>query len=170
MGLVNDPEQIDPTATSFVVSIVTVYPFSMGVKPSSHKANIAKKATFLAELKVGKTVSEAAKNAAVGRRTFYDWRDQDAEFRQAWDDAIEESIEVLEDEVRKRALDRNDKSSHLLLMFLLKKHKPEYRENFKREVKITHEKVEEFHFSEEEMNNALTILRDATEKSNPKTD
>jgi transposase-like protein len=136
----------------------------MANKPAAHKANLVKRATFLASLRAGNTVSEAAKSAAINRRTAYDWRDQDAEFRAAWDDAIENSVEELEAEVRRRALDPNDKSSHLLLMFLLKKHKPEYRENFKREVKITHEKVQEFEFSTEEMDNALAILRDAEEK------
>jgi hypothetical protein len=55
-------------------------------------------------------------------------------------------------------------------MFLLKKHKPEYRENFKREVKITHEKVEEFKFSQEEMDDAIQILQRSVEESQKNTE
>lgn len=128
------------------------------VHPSTHRSNIATKADFLSRLRAGRTVSEAAKATGTHRRTFYDWRDQDAEFRQAWEDAIQESIEELESEVRTRALDKSDKSSHLLLMFLLKKHDPTYRENYKREVTVKHEKVQEFEFSQAEMDEAIDIL------------
>ncbi len=127
-------------------------------KPSAHPGNIAKKATFISALTQGKSVKDAAAASGVHRRTFYDWRDQDAEFARAWEDAQAENVEALEDEVRRRALDPSDKTSHILLMFLLKKHDPSYRENYKREVTITHEKVNEFHFSEAEMNTAIEIL------------
>ena len=106
----------------------------------------------------GKSVKAAAEAAGVGRRTFYDWRDMDEEFRAAWEDAITGSIEVLEDEVRERALDRGDKNSHLLLMFLVKRHKPEYRENFKSEVHLVKDTVQEFDFSPAEAAEAIAIL------------
>ena len=136
-------------------------------KPSAHKGNLAAKSTFLAQLKLGATVSTAAKACGVSRRTLYDWRDQDAEFRAAWEDAIKESVEVLEDEVRQRALDRNDKQSYILLMFLLKKHDPSYRENYKREVTVKHEKVQEFEFTADEIAQGLKILEDAANASKP---
>lgn len=134
-------------------------------RPSTHRANITTKADFLSRLRAGRTVSEAAKATGTHRRTFYDWRDQDPEFRAAWEDAITESVEVLEAEVRSRALDKTDKSSHLLLMFLLKKHDPSYRENYKREVTVKHEKVQEFEFSQAEMDEAINILTQQKEKS-----
>lgn len=134
-------------------------------RPSAHKSNIAAKSTFLASLKLGASVSRAAQATGVHRRTFYDWRDQDPEFRAAWDDSIKESVELLEDETRSRALDRNDKSSHLLLMFLLKKHDPSYRENYKREVTVKHEKVQEFEFDPAEMDEAINILTKAKENT-----
>lgn len=127
-------------------------------RPSASRANLTAKATFLAQLKMGATVSAAAKAADRNRRTVYDWRDQDAEFRAAWDDAIKESVEVLEDEVRRRALDPEDKQSYILLMFLLKKHDPTYRENYKREVTVKHEKIQEFDFSQAEVQDAIQIL------------
>lgn len=139
-------------------------------RPSVHKSNVAKKATFLAQLKMGSSVKTAALAAGIHRRTFYDWRDQDSEFRAAWDDAIKESVEILEDEVRRRALDPNDKQSYILLMFLLKKHDPSYRENYKREVTVKHEKVQEFEFSKEDMDSAIDILTRAKEQSSPDSD
>jgi transposase-like protein len=137
----------------------------MSVKPSSHKANIPAKATFLAHLMNGKSVKAASEAAAINRRTVYDWRDQDSEFREAWEDAITGSIEVLEDEVRERALDRTDKNSHILLMFLVKKHKPEYRENYKTEISVNRESVKEYDFSSAEVDEAIAILRGAQESS-----
>lgn len=124
--------------------------------------NVAAKATFLAHLLTGKSVKAAAEAAGVGRRTFYDWRDMDAEFREAWEDAITGSVEVLEDEVRNRALDRTDKNSHILLMFLVKRHRPEYRENYKAEKSGAEDKVTEFDFSREDMDKAIAILQEAS--------
>ena len=136
-------------------------------KPSASKTNTVKKANFLASLKAGNTVKRASVAAGVNRRTLYDWRDQDPEFRAAWEDAIKESIEELEDEVRSRALDRNDKNSHILLMFLLKKHDPSYRENYKREVTVKHETVHEIEFSQEEVDEAIRILENQKSKATP---
>lgn len=135
----------------------------MDVKPSSHSANTSKKLTFLMNLAGGKSVKLAAETAGINRRTVYDWRDQDAEFARAWEDAISGSVEVLEDEVRDRALDRADKNSHILLMFLVKRHRPEYRENYKTEILVDH-KVKEYDFSSVEVDEAVAILRAAQER------
>jgi hypothetical protein len=124
------------------------------------------KARFLRGLASGRTVKDAAALTDTNRRTFYDWRDQDAQFARDWDDAIKESIEQLEDEVRRRALDSSDKYSHILLMFLLKKHDPSYRENYKREVTVKHEKVHEIEFSQAEIDEAIEILTQQKDKSN----
>lgn len=125
------------------------------------------KARFLRALASGRSVKDAAALTSTNRRTFYDWRDQDAQFRNDWDDAIKESVEVLETEVRTRALDRTDKNSHILLMFLLKKHDPSYRENYKKEIHVTHEKVQEFQFSQDEMDQAIQILQEQKQKQPP---
>jgi hypothetical protein len=74
---------------------------------------------FLAVLRSA-TVSDAARAAGVGRSTVYDRRDRDAEFRQAWDDVVEQSVEELELEARKRAMEGSDQ----LLMFLLRARRP----------------------------------------------
>ena len=71
-------------------------------------------------------VASSAAGAGVHRRTVYKERDKDPEFAAAWDDAKREAIERLEAAAFARAQNMSD----LLLIFLLKAHRPEvYREN-----------------------------------------
>lgn len=134
-------------------------------KSSATKEKEGRQASFLAGLINGMTIAEAAAYAGVNRRTVYDWKDQSQSFRNAWEDAIQENKEntlgIYENEVKSRALDRNDKTSHLLLMFLVKKLDPSYRDNYKTEHKVVHEKVHEISFSDEEMDQAIGILTKA---------
>lgn len=52
----------------------------------------------------GKTAKMAAKEVGVDRSTiFKSWLKQDAAFKAAWDEALEEGAEFYEDEVRRRA-------------------------------------------------------------------
>jgi transposase-like protein len=74
---------------------------------------------FLAALRSA-TVSDAARAAGVGRSTVYDRRERDSEFASAWDNVVEESVEELELEARKRAMEGSDQ----LLMFLLRARRP----------------------------------------------
>ncbi len=62
-------------------------------------------AVFLGALSTGLTVSGAAKQAGVPRRTVYNWREADPVFAAAWDDAVEDGADVLEDEARRRAVE-----------------------------------------------------------------
>jgi hypothetical protein len=102
-------------------------------------------ANFLKALAQGKTVNDALPSG-YARRTVYDWRESDPEFRQAWDDAIQTAIERLETEADRRAVDGVDKPivwkgevvatykeySDTLLIFRLKALAPDkYRENVK---------------------------------------
>jgi hypothetical protein len=67
----------------------------------------------------------------VARRTVYNARDADPEFAEQWDDALNQSLDVLEHEVYQRAL----KDDAQLAMFLLKAHRPAtYRETQRHEV------------------------------------
>lgn len=122
-----------------------------------------RQAAFLSGLMQGMTVAAAAEHARVHRRVVYDWRDQSQSFRNAWEDAIAEARELTlhkyENEVKDRALDREDKTSHLLLMFLVKKLDPSYRDNYKTEHKVVHEKVHEISFSQDELDEAIGILQ-----------
>lgn len=95
-------------------------------------------------------MSESAKRAGVSRQAAYVQRETSPEFAAAWDDAIEQGIEALELEVRRRALDGCEepvvsqgeiiattrKYSDTLAIFLLKAHRPDrYRE--RRDVAVT---------------------------------
>jgi hypothetical protein len=78
-------------------------------------------------------VSGACKAAAIGRRTHYEWVESDPEYAAAVEDAKADAIEALELEARKRATARK-RPSDTLLIFLLKKLDPSYRDNHKVEV------------------------------------
>jgi hypothetical protein len=68
--------------------------------------------------------------AGIDRVTDYHYRDADPEFRAAWEQAEEDAVELLEAEARKRAR----ASSDVLMIFLLKAHRPyKYRETTKHE-------------------------------------
>jgi len=131
-----------------------------------------KQIKFLSALSVGNSVTKAAKIADVPRRTLYYWKDESPDFAEAWEEALSTSVEELEDEVRARALDREDGKSHILLMFLLKKHRPEYRENYQQKKEVTIHHTKEFDFSEEDRRKAIEILNAAVgpEESTPALD
>ena len=107
------------------------------------KVTPKKRSEFLAELCVSGNVTKAAAVTAVSRQEWYRERDANADFAKAWEEAVEIGVEALEDEARRRAYDgveepvfhkgeevaRVRKYSDVLLMFLIKAHKPEkYRE------------------------------------------
>jgi len=80
---------------------------------------------FLASLAKHANIRAAARAAGIERAKAYDRREQDPVFRKAWDDALENAIDILEEEARQRALGDSD----TLMIFLLKSHRPEkYRE------------------------------------------
>jgi hypothetical protein len=82
-------------------------------------------AVFLRELARTANVKVACQKAVVGRTAAYAKRKDESEFAAAWDQAIEEAIEELEEVARQRAVEMSD----TLLIFLLKAHRPEkYRE------------------------------------------
>ena len=118
----------------------------------------SKRAKFLGALFSGSSVTKACKFAGVGRTTIYDERDRNSEFRRDWDEAIAAQGDVLIDEVRTRALDREDPKSHTLLMFLLKGLRPEFRDNYKTETKVVHAKALEIDLSGAIKDEALAIL------------
>jgi hypothetical protein len=88
----------------------------------------AKQRAFLAAYSKVGIISEAAKKAKISRRDHCNWL-PDPEYAAAFEVAREESIELLELTVRRRAM-RARKPSDLLSMFLLKAARPEkYRDN-----------------------------------------
>jgi len=77
--------------------------------------------TFLEAMRETCNVSHSARVAGLGRRTVYEWRDDDADFKAAWEDAEEEAADRLEKVARDRAIDGSDR----MLEILLKAHRPE---------------------------------------------
>ena len=86
---------------------------------------------FIAALRNSGNVRASCHAADVSRETVYNHREASAEFRAAWDSALEDAIDVLEATARQRA----QASSDTLLIFLLKAHRPEkYRETTRQEI------------------------------------
>lgn len=104
---------------------------------------------FLAALCDGLSVTAACAQAGIGRRSAYDWRDGDPDFKGAWDAAVEEGTDRLEDEGYRRARDGTNKPvyqggkrvgevreySDTLMIFFLKGRRPE---KFKERVSNEH--------------------------------
>jgi hypothetical protein len=86
---------------------------------------------FLRSLARTPSVTIAARAAGVSTRACYKARDADPAFAEAWADAVNKSVDVLEDAVYQRAL----KEDSQLAMFVLKAFRPErYRETSKLEI------------------------------------
>lgn len=99
---------------------------------------------FIATLRrTGGNVSRACRAEGIGRTAAYEWRAQDADFAREWDEAVEEGLDNLEEEARRRAfrglkrakfyqgevVGYEKEYSDTLLIFLLKGGRPDkYRE------------------------------------------
>lgn len=94
-------------------------------------------------------VGKACKAASITRQTAYAWKREHPAFEQAWREALNVGLSVLEDEAHRRAFEGSDKPvyhlgqqvgkvreySDTLAIFLLKAHDPEkYRENSRLEL------------------------------------
>lgn len=89
--------------------------------------NLSWVGAFLIALSEGMTVKNAADRAGVSRGEVYFEREQNADFKTAWEDAIRLNTETLEGVAHDRATDKSD----LLMMFLLKAREPaKYNEKY----------------------------------------
>lgn len=87
--------------------------------------------TFLATLRNSGNVRLACQKAGIDRKTAYKWKERSREFREQWQEALDDACDVLEAEAWNRARGGSD----LLLIFLLKAHRPDiYRETTRHEV------------------------------------
>jgi hypothetical protein len=100
---------------------------------------------FLAALSKTANVTHACTFAPMSRDAAYKWRAADPEFKKEWEDAIEKGTDLLVLEARRRAFRGTRKPvfykgaiagyireySDVLLMFLIKERRPEYRESFR---------------------------------------
>jgi len=101
--------------------------------------------TFLDELSKNPNVSRAARIAGVNRATAYKHKKSNDAFSAAWDEAIEEAVDVMEEEMWRRAVEGTNRPiihkgevtgtfkeySDTLMIFLAKAHRPErFRERY----------------------------------------
>ena len=108
------------------------------------RISAADREMFLAALAEVFSVTHAAALTGRHRRRFYDLRDSDSAFAEAWDEAVAAGTSLLEDELRRRALDGWDEDTfdgdgklmrrvHRFspndLLTMLKKRDPGYRDN-----------------------------------------
>lgn len=114
-------------------------------KGKAHVPALRKK-TFLAEYRQVGNITAAADAVGIGRRTHYDWMEQDEAYRLEFEDATDEAADRLEFEARRRAVTGVDepvgwyqgspggmvkKYSDTLLIFLLKGARPaKYRDGY----------------------------------------
>lgn len=112
--------------------------------------------TFVEALRTVPIVKYACREAGIGRTTAYEARRRDENFAVAWADAIEEGLDSMERIAHARAtagqvmtktvtktspdgtvettITEERHVSDSLLMFMLKRHRPEFRESFRGEV------------------------------------
>ena len=86
---------------------------------------------FLDALGEGLSIAAACRRAGISRVAAYAWRNDEEEFRAAWDEAVEEGTDLLEDAAIERARDASD----TLMIFLLKARRPD---KFKDRAKVEH--------------------------------
>ena len=70
---------------------------------------------IIERLTAGEAVGQAARAAGISRAVAYTWKTEDNEFSSAWNDAVEEGIDMLETIAYRRAVEGND---GLLTMYL----------------------------------------------------
>ena len=111
-----------------------------------------KRKKVLEAFSAGGTVKEACAAAGISRNALNEWRRDDPGFDAACIDALEEGTDDLEAVARTRAKEKSD----LLLMFILKKRRPEFRENHKVEVEAG-----------DNLGNMFDVLRQSAQATQP---
>lgn len=95
----------------------------MDVTDETPKKDWEKK--FLDQLRKIPNVFAACRKAGINRMTAYRWRNECPRFAGEWEAALEDAVELLEEDCWKRAQTVSD----TMAIFMLKAHRPEkYRE------------------------------------------
>ena len=112
-----------------------------------------RQATFIEALSEHGTVRAACRAADIERVTYYKWIKEFPEFKEACEASIENFVDDLEEQGFLRAKDKSD----LLLMFHLKRFRPQYRDNY-REPQGKAEEEEARQVAREDVQKKLDIL------------
>jgi hypothetical protein len=103
-------------------------------------ALVRKKAEVLEALAGHLTLENAAQAAGVSRRQLYIWRQEDADFEAACNEAKESALDRLEDKAYEVALNKDDKyyekDSLLNRFFILKGYRPQFKDAARPEVDV----------------------------------
>ena len=86
---------------------------------SADRARVKEK--FLTRLRENPNISAASRAANIDRQTAYNWREIDPEFKAAWEDALEQAVDDLEEKAWNRAADTSDR----MMEIMLKAHRPD---------------------------------------------
>ena len=70
---------------------------------------------FLVVLAATANVGMSCRQAQISRKTAYKWKEEDKEFSDLWDDAVEDGLDVLEYSMFKRGLATSDRAAEFLL-------------------------------------------------------
>lgn len=97
------------------------------------------KKRFIEALTLKGTVYHAAKAAGVSRQTVYRWREEDPEFAQLWEEAIENDVDEVESTIYHQAVGGNT----LAAIFYLKAHRPIYRDRLNIDIEQLRGEIEE---------------------------
>lgn len=97
------------------------------------------KKRFIAALTTHGTVLHAAQAAGVSRQTAYRWRQEDFEFAEAWYDAHENAVDVVENVMYQQAVGGNT----LAGIFYLKAHRPKYRDRLSIDIEQVQSDIDE---------------------------
>ena len=141
------------------------------------------RSAFIERLKATGNVTLAAAGAGVNRQNAYRARSRNKTFRRQWDEALEEAVDLLAGEARRRATGMNRDVwyagevvgaervySAALLMFLLRAHRPQlYRDNVKVEhsggMEVTGDRKVTFEFVRPSEQHARTLAELAAEEA-----
>jgi hypothetical protein len=121
----------------------------MAGKPLTDLTPEKRRELFLAQLRKEPNITRAAHAAGYTRQYAYQLREADPDFAEAWKEALEESVDLAESEMHRRAFKGTVKPvfhqgercggireySDTLAIFLMKAHRPEkYRETVRNEL------------------------------------
>ena len=138
---------------------------------------------FIERLKATGNVTLAATGAGVSRQQAYRTRNRSKAFRLLWDDALEQAVDLLDGEARRRAtgikrdvwyagekVGTENVYSDSLLMFLLRAHRTNlYRDNVKVEhsggMEVTGDRKVTFEFVRPAEQHARTLAELAAEEA-----
>jgi hypothetical protein len=89
-------------------------------KDKQHRARVPferarYKEMFLARLRLGRSPAVAAGDVDLCRSTVFRWKQEDAAFDAAWQDAVEASLDLIETKLYERAVRDNSGDAHFIL-------------------------------------------------------